>query len=264
MTTATGSDPQLPHALERRVLIRARRETVFRYFTDSERWAAWWGAGSTIDPRPGGRVFIRHPNAVEAGGEVVEIEPPGRIVFTLGYASGQPIALGASRVTIALEADPAGTRLTLHHAFAAADAAARDQHVQGWRYQLSVFANAVADAASADLALRIDAWFAAWSEPDEAKRRAQLDAAVAPGVRFRDRFSNVDGRADLEPHLAAVHVFMPGLAIERAGAVRHCQGTALADWIVRARDGSEKGRGTNVFALDADGRIEEVVGLWGA
>ena len=36
------------------VRIEADRETVFRYFTDSGRWAAWWGAGSTIDPRPGG------------------------------------------------------------------------------------------------------------------------------------------------------------------------------------------------------------------
>ena len=26
---------ELPHSLDRRVLIRARRETVFRYFTDS-------------------------------------------------------------------------------------------------------------------------------------------------------------------------------------------------------------------------------------
>ena len=25
-----------------------------RYFTDNTRWAAWWGPGSTIDPRPGG------------------------------------------------------------------------------------------------------------------------------------------------------------------------------------------------------------------
>ena len=41
----------LDHVVERTVTIAARRETVFRYFTDSERFAAWWGAGSTIDPR---------------------------------------------------------------------------------------------------------------------------------------------------------------------------------------------------------------------
>ena len=253
---------ELPYTMERKVLIRAKRETVFRYFTESERWAAWWGAGSTIDPRPGGKVYIRHPNAVEAGGEVVEIDPPRRIVFTNGYASGQPIPLGASVVTIELEADPAGTRLSLHHAFS--DAAVRDHHVQGWRYQLSVFANVVSDHANAGAAEPIDAWFAAWSEPDDAKRLALLDRAVAPGVRFRDRWSMVDGRSDLEPHLAAVHRFMPGNRIERAGAVRHCQGTALADWVVKGADGAERGRGTNVFALDLDGKIEDVTGIWNA
>jgi uncharacterized protein YndB with AHSA1/START domain len=258
--TRDRESSKLPHTLERKVLLRARPETVFRYFTDSERWASWWGAGSTIEPWPGGKVYIRYPNAIEAGGEVEEIDPPRRIVFSMGFATGQPIALGASRVTIELEPVAAGTRLALRHAFA--EESVRDEFVQGWRYQLSVFANLVADAVHAAAAEPIDAWFAAWSEPDEPKRLALLDAAVSTAVRFRDRFSMVEGRADLEPHLAAVHRFMPGMRLERAGGVRHCQGTALADWIARGADGAEQGRGTNVFTLDADGRIEDVVGLW--
>jgi len=44
--------------------------------------------------------------------------------------------------------------------------------------------------------------------------------------------------------------------------VRHCQGTVLADWIASGADGAERGRGTNVFTLDPDGRIAGVVGLW--
>jgi len=50
-------------------------------------------------------------------------------------------AAGASRVTIDLTPTPAGTRVSLRHEFA--DESVRDQHVQGWRYQLSVFANVV-------------------------------------------------------------------------------------------------------------------------
>lgn len=250
----------LPHALDRHILIRARRETVFRYFTDSERWASWWGAGSTIDPRPGGRVFVRHPNAVEAAGEVLEIDPPRRIVYTFGFSSGQPMPVGGSRVTVSLEEDPAGTRLHLRHEFAETEA--RDHHVQGWRYQLAVFANVVADGLLADAAERVDDWFAAWSEADGGRREGILDATVTREVRFRDRFSLVEGRADLEPHLAAVHVFMPGNRLERSSDIRHCQGTVLADWVVRGPDGGERGRGTNVFQFDADGRIEDVVGIW--
>jgi uncharacterized protein YndB with AHSA1/START domain len=252
--------PTLSHTLDRTVVIGARPETVFRYFTDSARWAAWWGAGSTVDPRPGGRIYIRHPNAVEAAGEVVEIDPPHRIVFTFGFLSGNPIPEGGSRVTIALAEDPRGTRLALSHEFA--EAGARDHHVQGWRYQLAVFANVVADRELGGAEAKVDTWFAAWSEADAGRRTSLLDQAVAPGVRFRDRFSLVEGRPDLDPHLAAVHVFMPGTRLERAGDVRHCQGTVLADWVARRGDGGELGRGTNVFQLDAEGRIADVVGIW--
>jgi len=59
-----------------------------------------------------------------------------------------------------------------------------------------------------------------------------------------------------------VHVFMPGMKLERVGEPRHCQGTVLADWVAKGPDGSERGRGSNVFTLDADGRIQDVVGLW--
>jgi hypothetical protein len=37
----------------------------------------------------------------------------------------------------------------------------------------------------------------------------------------------------------------------------------LADWIARSVEGQERGRGTNVFTLTADGRIEGVTGFWG-
>ena len=255
------SEAPFPHALERRIVIRARRDTVFRHFTDSALWAAWWGAGSTIEPRVGGRVLVRHPGAVEAAGEVLVLEPPARIAFTYGFTSGQPMPVGASRVTITLEEIPEGTRLDLRHEFA--DAAARDHHVQGWRYQLSVFAGVVSELAQGAARERVDAWFAAWSEPDAARRAALLARTVAPTIRFRDRYSDVEGIGDLEPHLAAVHVFMPGARVARTGEIRRCQGTVLADWIAHGGDGAELGRGANVFELDADGRIDAVVGLWG-
>lgn len=255
MTSAT-----LSHTLERSILIRARREIVFRFFTDSARWAAWWGAGSTIDPRPGGHVFIRYPGGTEVSGEIVELDEPQRIVFTYGFVTGTPIPPGASLVTIALEREPAGTRVRLSHAFA--EAQVRDEHVQGWRYQLSLFANAVAGDAGASVPGIVDRWFAAWSEPDAARRNAALDQTIAEGVVMRDRFSAIEGAADLREHLTAVHRFMPGMAISRDGEVRQCQGMAVADWIARGADGQERARGTNVFVLDADERVESVTGFW--
>ena len=85
---------ELSHRLERTVVICAPRETVFRYFTDSARWAKWWGTGSSIEAHPGGKVYIRHPEGTETLGEVVELRSPERIVFTYGYASGKPVPPG--------------------------------------------------------------------------------------------------------------------------------------------------------------------------
>lgn len=249
----------LPYRLDRTVTIQAQPETVFRYFTDPARWAAWWGAGSTIDARPGGRVYIRHPNGVETVGEVMEVLAPERIVFTYGYASGQPIPPGSSRVTIRLEPGADGTHLELAHEFA--EETARDHHVQGWRFQLSVFANVVANEVHAGASSVVDAWFGAWAEADEGARWQTLARITAPGIRFRDRFSMLDGQADLTAHIGASLRFMPGFRLQRKGNIRHCQGTVLADWITVGKDGQEAASGTSVLSLDAGGRIVSVTSV---
>jgi uncharacterized protein YndB with AHSA1/START domain len=247
---------ELPYQLDRTVAIKAKPETVFRFFTDSARWAGWWGAGSTIDARPGGKVYIRHPNGVETPGEVLEVRDPEQIVFTYGFASGKPIPPGSSRVTIRLEPDEAGTRLHLRHEFA--EAAARDEHVQGWRFQLSMFGNAVANEVYADAAKLVDAWFKAWAIADDKSRGESFSGIVTQGIQFRDRFSLLDGLADLTAHTGAAQRFMPGILLERNGEVRHCQGMVLADWIAVDKDAKERMSGASVFVFGAGGKIGSV------
>lgn len=258
--TAMADLPALTHRLDRVVVIEAPRDVVFRYFADTTRWAQWWGAGSTIDARPGGRMYIRYPDGTEVVGEVLEVNAPENIAFTYGYVSGKMIAPGGSRVTIRLEADARGTRLHFLHEFA--EAAVRDVHVQGWRYQLSVFSNVVASEVHANAASLVDEWFGAWAETDAARRRARLDAIAIAGVDFRDRFSLIEGLDELAEQIGGSQRFMPGLRMERRGDVSHCQGTALAEWVVLSQDGQERGRGTNVYRLGPHGKIESVVGLW--
>ena len=251
----------LPHRLDRTIVIQAAPSLVFSFFTDNERWAAWWGPGSTIEPKTGGQIYIRHPGGVESAGEVVEVTAPERIVFTYGFVGGKPIPPGSSRVTIRLEAAGFGTRLHLLHEFAETDM--RDHHVQGWRYQLSVFGNVVMDLANANASQAVDTWFASWSETDASARERQLASVATTDVSFRDRFSLVDGIDELVPHIGAAQKFMPDMRLTRRGNVRHCQGTLLVDWTAHAADGAEKGSGTNVFTLRADGKIEAVTGFWG-
>jgi uncharacterized protein YndB with AHSA1/START domain len=257
----TSLTPSLPYRVERTIVIHAAPDTVFRFFTDSARWAAWWGAGSTIDPHPGGRVFIRYPEGTEASGEVVDVAVPERLVFTYGFAKGNPIPPSSSRVTIRLASHASGTELRLVHELE--QESLRNEFIQGWRYQLALFSNIVSDELLAGASDAIDRWFGAWAEPDADARARALEAIAVSGVRFRDRYSHTDGTTDLSPHIAAAQKFMPGLRLTRDGAVRQCQGVALADWVARGTDGDERARGTNVFVFGADGRIESVTGFWG-
>lgn len=251
----------LEHSLERTVFIAAARATVFRFFTDSERFAAWWGAGSRIEPRPGGAVRIRFANGVVVAGEVVEVDPDRRIVFTYGYeGEGKPIPPGGSLVTVTLAEERRGTRLHLRHELPTASA--RDEHVQGWRYQLALFANVAAADQHAGLEPRLDAFLGAWAEPDAAARRALLASVADEGLVFHDRFSCTSGLDDLAAHIGAAQVHMPGLRLERDGAVRQCQGVALLDWVAKGPDGSVRGRGVNVIEMAADGRLSAVTGFW--
>jgi uncharacterized protein YndB with AHSA1/START domain len=249
----------LPYKLERTIRIEAAPEAVFRFFTDSSRFAAWWGAGSSIEARPGGAVKIRHPNAVEVSGEVVEIEDGRRIVFTYGYASGKPIGPGESLVTIVLRPVVDGTELSLTHEFA--EEAPRNEHAQGWRFQLSLFANVVANEVHANAAEMVDGWYRAWTLADASERARALADVAAPEVRFRDRYSLLDGAEDVSAHIAAALRFMPGISLRRDGAVRHCLGTAVSEWVAVSADGAERMRGTSVFRLGADGRIVEATGI---
>lgn len=250
----------LEHRLDRTVVIQASPETVFRYFTESARWAAWWGAGSTIDARVGGRVYVRYPTGDEAAGEVLEVKPPERIVFSYGYVRGTPMPVGASRVTIDLEPLEGATRLRLTHELS--DAAARDQHVQGWRYQLSLFGNLVADDQNAGAASLVDQWFVAWAEPNREARTALLRRIASERVQFRDRFSLIDGLDDLVQHIGGAQQFMPGIRMQRSGTVRHCQGLVLADWTAKAPNDETRGGGVSVFDLQSDGRLRAVTGFW--
>jgi len=249
----------LPYSVDRSILIEADRETVFSFFTDSARWATWWGAGSTVDPRPGGTLRIQHSNGLVSDGEVMEVSAPERFVFTFSLHGERLIPAEESRVTIRLEQQDDGTMVRLTHELA--DAKIRDLMVQGWRFHFSLFANAVANLVNAGAPEVVDAWFALWAEPDAAARSAILQRIATRKVRFRDRYSRLDGVDEIVAHTGASQKFMPGIRLERQGGIRHCQGTVLAEWVARSADGQVKMSGTNVFVLGPGLKIDSVTGV---
>jgi uncharacterized protein YndB with AHSA1/START domain len=251
----------LPFSLDRSLVIRAPRGVVFRYFTDSARFAQWWGKGSSIEARVGGAVRIVYPNGVVALGAVTRVATGESIAFTYGYEdAAKPIRPGASLVTITLRDHADGTLLALRHDLDSE--AARDAHVPGWRFQLALFANVVAREQHAGVAAVVDRWFAAWAESDAATRASLLAASAVDDVTLHDPYSCLHGRAELDAHIVATQQFAPGTRMQRVGDVRHCQGTALVEWTAANPAGQPLGKGTNVVRLAPDGRIAGVVGFW--
>jgi uncharacterized protein YndB with AHSA1/START domain len=251
----------LPFSLDREIVIRATRATVFRYFTDTERFAAWWGAGSRIDPRVGGEVFIQYPGGFTAQGTITELTPPSRIVFTYGYdRPDPPIPIDGSRVTITVEEVAGGTRVVLHHDVATA--AIRDAHRRGWRYQMSIFGDVVSRDQHAAAPALVERWLGAWSSSDTAARLTTLRDICTPDVEFRDKWGYTQGLDDLADHIDAARMHLPAALVADAPA-EHAHGVALVRWHAM-KDGATEpaARGTTVFDLAPDGRIARATGLW--
>jgi uncharacterized protein YndB with AHSA1/START domain len=248
-------------SIERSIVIRARISTVWRFFSDSEAFARWWGEGSTIAAQVGGAVKIRYPGGSAVSGEVLAIEPPHAIVFTYGYDDpGKPLRPGESTVHVKLSEHPLGTLVELRHELPSRELA--NMHVPGWRYQLSVFAKLVHAQQHEDRDAIVDAWFSAWNASDAATRSEALERAVTDDVAFADEFAYLRGRDELLGQLAALGIHMPGVTLARVGKLRYAQGTALCDFAAR-RGEQQVMSGTNVFEFGSDGRIARVTGIPG-
>ena len=108
--------------LQLRRTLAAAPDEVFRAWTDPElfqRWfrpAATWNEGAEMDVRPGGRWRVRLRSAgrrYSAFGEYVEVEPPRRLVFTMGWERVPLVDPTDSVVTVELTEDGDGTELVL-------------------------------------------------------------------------------------------------------------------------------------------------------
>jgi uncharacterized protein YndB with AHSA1/START domain len=127
-------------AVEREVRIAARPKTVFEFLTDPEKQVLWMGRRAELDARPGGIYRVEIDDQVTARGEFLEIEAPGRVVFSFGWEGQQSgkgehgVSPGSSRVEVTLEPEGDGTLLRLRHLDLPEQA--REMHGQGWQLYL--------------------------------------------------------------------------------------------------------------------------------
>jgi uncharacterized protein YndB with AHSA1/START domain len=123
----TNADPVI---VERRVA--APPERVFAYFTDSAKWTAWQGTEAEIELRPGASWRVNVTGDGFASGQVVDVIPIRRVVFTWGWEQNSPVLPGSTTVTIDLVPDGDGTRIRLTHSDLPSDQV--ELHRAGWEH----------------------------------------------------------------------------------------------------------------------------------
>ncbi|PCC73745.1 Uncharacterized conserved protein YndB, AHSA1/START domain [Nannocystis exedens] len=260
-----------PHSsITTAVTINAQPATVWTFLAEEARFLAWMSyvpgspapRGSAFEPRPGGRVCIVMPHGSEAQGEVVEFDPPHRLVFTWGYAPDRGdsgLGPGASRVEISLEPVAEGTRVTLRHSGPMSPAIARG-HEAGWRHCLSQLAVAAAHMHhQAHLEATLRDYFAACNEADEAARAALLARACTPDIRVRTPFACADTREEFSGYIANGLRHLGGAVSTLAGTPQLIHGFARVPWAVTAPGGAVMFRGENLLRLAPAGQIAEIV-----
>jgi uncharacterized protein YndB with AHSA1/START domain len=128
--------------LQREIHIEASPATVFAFLTEPEKMLTWMGIECVFEPRPGGAYRCNVTGESIAAGEVIEIVPHSRVVYSWGWEGGEELPPGASRVEITLEEAGGGTRLTLRHSGLSAHLAER--HGEGWDHYYARLAIAAA------------------------------------------------------------------------------------------------------------------------
>jgi uncharacterized protein YndB with AHSA1/START domain len=240
--------------------VAARPATVLRFFTDPERFAAWFGPGSTIDPVPGGKFRVVYPGGQAAAGEVVELDAR-RIVLTWGVEGDPDLPPGASTIEVTLTAADGGTRVRFVQT-GLPDEGRRAGQAAGFTHALAVLAAQSAGAEVQPDAERLaDQVTAAFNTDDGPPRLELLEACWAETGTFRDPQANVAGRAALDAHIANARRFAAGANLVR-GAVVVSHRELLWPWRIEGADGAVWAAGTNHAAVDPDGRIAAMTGFW--
>lgn len=258
--------PVVNGAVEQTYTIHASPATVFRFFTDPVRFARWWaapgGGTATIEPREGGAVTIEYRGGTVMRGEVVEITPNSRFVFTWGYeGENQAVRPGASRVEITLAEVPEGTLLTLRHTGLPTNEQ-QAGHDVGWRHYMSVMAGECArEQFQGVYAGTIETYIGAWNASDPKEVARLLEACTEPSVEFRDLFACIAGREALAGHIMNVQKHMPGHSLQLDGDATLCHAYVRVPW-KSMRQGVETVRGHNFCRLAPDGKLALVIGFW--
>lgn len=107
----------------------------------------------------------------------------------------------------------------------------------------------------------IDRYLACWNETSPQRRRQLIDELWTEEATYCDPLAAVRGRDAIDATVAAVQAQFPGFVFTAGGPVDAHHNQARFSWGL-GPDGAEPVvEGFDVVVLDADGRIETVLGF---
>ena len=114
-----------------------------------------------------------------------------------------------------------------------------------------------------DVAGVVNAYGAAWNEPDADARRRLLQSSWADDGSYCDPTGAAQGREALVAHIGAFQATMPGHRIDLTTGVDEHDGHLRFGWVMRSPDGTVVMEGMDYGRLAGDGRLQQIVGFFG-
>lgn len=109
----------------------------------------------------------------------------------------------------------------------------------------------------------IDAYCAAWSDPDPTCRRELLGPAWEKAATYTDPTVHTVGLEDLLAHIELVTARRPGAKVVRTSRIDAHHDVLRFAWRVILADGTPLPEGLDLAEISADGRIRRIVGFFG-
>jgi uncharacterized protein (TIGR03086 family) len=133
---ATQPSPQGDFAMpfEKSVVVPLDAADTFALITEPARLRRWMTVAARVELHAGGEYRWTVTPGHTAAGNVVDVDPGRRVVFSWGWEAGGDLPPGASTVTVMLTPVEGGTEVRLVHDGLNDEQAAR--HAEGWNHYL--------------------------------------------------------------------------------------------------------------------------------
>lgn len=117
--------------------------------------------------------------------------------------------------------------------------------------------------AGASLESLIDAYCAAWNEPDPGRRDHMLQPIWAVGATYTDPTVYLVGRQQLVDHIGKVLERYPSSRIVRTSVVDAHHGLARFSWKKVLADDRSLPDGVDIVEVGSNGKLQRVIGFFG-